>query len=116
MVQLAILLMASAVMLVLARRANAEFQSEARLPMQWSLSGAVNWTAPRALALGFIPGLSILTLCTILTLATVGVLTPHPGQRNMAVPVFAMLAITAIAAQLLHIMLIRRTVGKRNRL
>ena len=44
--------------------ANGRFASLDRLPMQWSLSGEVNWSAPRVAALAFVPVLAALLLVT----------------------------------------------------
>ena len=57
------MLVVSAVFVVilsaLAYRANIRFRNERRLPMQWGMTGAVNWSAPRFVALAFIPILAI---------------------------------------------------------
>jgi hypothetical protein len=36
-----------------------------KLPMQWAVDGRVTWYAPRALALTFLPVLSIVTLVAV---------------------------------------------------
>ncbi|MDP9808375.1 hypothetical protein J2W42_001213 [Rhizobium tibeticum] len=43
------------------------------IPMQWSLTGIVNWSAPRLLAFAFIP---ILALAAMLLLASGGTIDP----------------------------------------
>lgn len=43
-------------------RADRRLRDRARLPMQWSLQGKVNWTAPRRIALAFTPMLAALVL------------------------------------------------------
>lgn len=48
-----------AVMAVLARRADRRFAGHRHLPMQFGPSGTPGWTAPRAVALGFLPVLAL---------------------------------------------------------
>lgn len=48
-----------ALMSVLANRRFVDLQN---LPMQWSLTGRVNWSAPRAMALAFTPLLALVVL------------------------------------------------------
>lgn len=52
---LASALIGFATSVLLAVIANRRFKELERLPMQWGLSGQVNWTAPRIPALAFIP-------------------------------------------------------------
>lgn len=59
-----ILLAAVGAMIALSLRADRRFRAIDRLPMQWTLTGAVSWHAPRAVALAFTP-----VLGTILILA-----------------------------------------------
>lgn len=68
----------ASILIGLSVRANARFPAEERLPMQWSISGSVNWTAPRVIALSFTPVLAIGTLI----LFVIGTITmqPRPGQ------------------------------------
>ena len=47
------------VICALAHRADASFHSEDRLPMQWGVTGEVTWSAPRRVALAFMPALSL---------------------------------------------------------
>lgn len=70
-----------------------------RLPMQWSLSGKVNWTAPRAVALLFTPVLIGVVMLFVVVLET------DPAERDMA-----LLAVCVIGpiVHLLHIALIAR--------
>jgi hypothetical protein len=53
MVHIAIAVLTVAVLVAMSARANRRFKGEARLPMQWSFNGSVNWTAPRFVALAF---------------------------------------------------------------
>jgi hypothetical protein len=70
-----------------------------RLPMQWSLSGKVNWTAPRLVALSLTP-----VLIGVVMLSVV-LLTADPSERDMAL--FTLSVIGPIL-HLLHIVLIAR--------
>ncbi|GGE93404.1 hypothetical protein [Sphingomonas prati] len=91
-----------------ALRAEARFRSEDRLPMQWWLDGEVTWSAPRWMALAFIPALSILML------VGVGVLLsntrPRLGQEGMVIPSFIALGTTLLAAQFFHLWMVAKTV------
>ncbi|BAV64664.1 hypothetical protein [Sphingobium cloacae] len=91
--------------------ANARFRHHERLPMQWSLTGAVNWTAPRALALSLVPALATGMLAFIAVLALN--VRPRAGQENMVLPVTIMIGATFIAVHLFHFRLIDKTI-KRN--
>lgn len=98
------------VLLIMSLRANARFRSENRLPMQWSFSGSVNWTAPRPVALAFTP-----TLATIILVAAVAstlALTPRPGQEGFEVPMIAFIAITFVGVHALHLWLINRSLQR----
>lgn len=93
-----------------ALRANARFRNEVRLPMQWWLDGQVTWTAPRRIALAFIPALSLPML------AGFGVLLnnvqPRPGQEGMVIPSFIAFGLISMGAQIFHLWMISRTVGR----
>jgi hypothetical protein len=91
-------------------RANRRFRAFARLPMQWSSRGEVNWTAPRVVALAVIPALGTLVLCAA-TLSTTFV-DPRPGQEDMVAPVMLILALVPIGIHYLHITLIARHLSK----
>lgn len=85
--------------------ANRRFQALDRLPMQWSLSGHVNWTAPRAWALLFTPILAALVL---------GVLAWRISSQNgSAIFPLAYTALVFIAAHVLHLWRIERHVRRR---
>ena len=57
------------VMAVLAVRANARFADNRYLPIQFGPTGQVGWTAPRIVALGFLPGLAVLVFLGLLLFA-----------------------------------------------
>lgn len=58
-----------ALMGVLAARANRRFAEHPSLPMQFGMDGRVGWTAPRAVALAFMPGLAVVTFAGLALLA-----------------------------------------------
>lgn len=95
------------VMLGVAVRADRRLPPADRLPMQWSLGGGVNWTAPRGLALAFIPALGTGVLA-LLVLSLI-VLGPRPGQEGLAYPVLLFMGCLFLAIQGLHIGLAART-------
>lgn len=109
MIQSAIALIAAAVLITMSLRANARFQSESRLPMQWSFRGSVNWTAPRGVALAVTPTLAI----CILTAAVVSTLIfePRRGQEGFEGPIIVTLAGAFIGAHWLHLWLIGKTLS-----
>ena len=97
--------------LILSYRANQRFREEARLPMQWGLNGAVNWFAPRRVALAVLPALAVVLL-GFMTAASMTV-APRPGQEHLVLPVAIAMGATLVAVQLLHFWLIARTIGRR---
>ena len=91
-------------------RANVRFQQHERLPMQWSLAGTVNWTAPRAFALTLIPalGTGLLSFITLLALNV----RPRAGQEGMVLPVIMLVGAAFVGVQILHFWLIERTLDR----
>lgn len=92
---------------LLARRAEARLPGAARLPMQWGVTGRVTWTAPRRLALAFMPVTAgvLMGFVTILTMTV----PPRAGQEGLVLPVAVAMGVTLVAAQLFHVWLIART-------
>ena len=107
MAELLVVLSAGLLLVGLSVRANARFRQEDRLPMQWSFSGSVNWTAPRLLALSLTPALAICILT--LSAAMMRVSEPRPGQEGFEVPVLVLLALGFLAVHLLHLRMIARS-------
>jgi hypothetical protein len=107
MVQSAIATLAILVLVAMSVKANRRFKNEARLPMQWSLSGSVNWTAPRSLALAFTPCLASLCLLAFAAMSTF--LQPRAGQEGLVIPVNVFMALVFIGAHAFHLWLIGRT-------
>ena len=94
----------------LAYRADAWFYHEERLPMQWWITGEVTWSAPRRLALAFIPALAIVSLgfVTIMALSVAS----QAGQEGRVLLATIGMGATLIAVQLLHFWLIARTLRR----
>jgi len=109
MAQVSIAVIALSVLIVMLWRANTRFAHVPRLPMQWSLTGSVNWFAPRTLALAFMPCLAALMLAGT-TVASI-VATSRPEQEGVVVPVIAAMALGLVGAHALYLWLISRTVG-----
>jgi len=76
--------------------ANRRFRTLTRLPMQWGLTGQVTWTAPRRLALAFVPAISAIVLLAALV-------------AGAPPPLTALMALALIASHLGHLWLVRRS-------
>lgn len=100
-----IAVLALCVLVAMSQRANRRFSCEDRLPMQWSMDGSVNWTAPRPVALAFTPVLAAIVLAAVVWLTTS--LTPRPGQEGFAIPTLFFVALVFVAAHAFHLWLIR---------
>lgn len=98
------------ILAVLAYRANRRFRSESRLPMQWGITGAVNWSAPRSVALAFLPilGTGVLGFQVLMALNVPA----RAGQKALVFPVLVGTGVTLVAVQLLHFWLIERTLRR----
>lgn len=93
--------------------ANMRFRHELRLPIQWWLDGKVSWTAPRLVALAFIPVLATGMLGIVAVLSQT--LPPRAGQEALVWPVMLGSGALSVAIQLLHLGLIARTVRRPGR-
>jgi cytochrome bd-type quinol oxidase subunit 2 len=110
MIQAFIAALAIIVLVTMSLRANRRFANEDRLPMQWTLDGSVNWTAPRWIALSLTP-----TLAAIILLATVILTTvqrPRPDQEAFVIPTLAFVAAVLIGAHAFHLWLIGKSVRR----
>jgi len=93
--------------------ANARFQHEETLPLQWlisrsqPLSKTVIRSGPRVFVLSFVPGLAICTLVLIAIGAST--LTPRPGQEGMLLPSVLFIGGVFVAVYVLHLWLIEQT-------
>jgi len=86
------------------KRASFRFRENARLPMQWTFGGRVTWTAPRRIALAFIPVLAIVVLAC--ALASSFLVEPRQGQEDAVVPAFGIMGAMFIGVYALHTRLI----------
>ncbi|PSO09712.1 MULTISPECIES: hypothetical protein [unclassified Sphingobium] len=98
------------VICLLAYRADARFQNEARLPMQWGFTGQVNWSAPRRLALAFMPVLAF-ALLGFFAFMSINV-PPRAGQEGLVFPILVVMGGSLVGAQLFHFWLIERTIRR----
>ncbi|ERM01790.1 hypothetical protein ACI50E_06730 [Brucella sp. ZJ1_1] len=98
---LAVGLVGFALSVLLAVAANSRFADLERLPMQWGLSGQVNWTAPRVLGLAFVPVLYAVLAGIFIWAAE------HDPEKYTAKSVGIVL-IALIAVQILHLWMIDR--------
>lgn len=110
MAYLGVAILVSVTTIVLASLANKRFRSESRLPMQWGLNGQVTWTAPRAVALAFIPVLATGMMGILAVLSQT--LAPRAGQEALVWPTTLGIGALWVGIQLLHIGLIARTVRR----
>ena len=94
-------------MIALALWANARLKDHARLPMQWSLGGKVNWTAPRPFALAFFPGLAIVVLVALMIFSNYA--TPRAGQEREAAYAIPFVMILLLVIQCAHLLMADRT-------
>lgn len=106
MLDCAIILGALLLLVTMSVRADRRLGGLARLPMQWSLKGSVNWTAPRKWALAFTPLLAAFCLSVIFALARFPTSAPRPGEGTSLTLLSIGLAFVAIHA--LHIRLVER--------
>ncbi len=98
---LAVGLIGFALSVLLAMAANSRFAELERLPMQWGLSGQVNWTAPRVLGLAFAP---------VLYAVLAGIFIWAAGQypEKYTAKSVGIVLIALIAIQILHLWMIDR--------
>lgn len=96
--------------LLLGSSSKRAFSKRSALAMQWWLDGQVTWTAPRRVALAFIPALSLFMLASFgVLLANVK---PRPGQDGMVVPSYIALGLIFLGAQIFHLWMISKTVQR----
>jgi hypothetical protein len=110
MLELLIVVTTIGALVALSRRADARLAHHDRLPMQWSLTGNVNWTAPRRVALAFTPALG--TLVMLAAAASAWWLPPRPGQAGLVTPVLLLIGGGFVALHALHLRLIARSLRR----
>ncbi len=96
-----------------ALRADTRLRDEKRLPMQWWLDGEVTWSAPRAMALAFIPALALCVFTMLIILFAS--IPPRHGQEDMVLPTVIGFGTALLAAQALHLWLIEKTLRRNGR-
>ncbi len=107
MIDAAIVILALATLAGLSLRANRRLASRDRLPMQWSLTGKVNWTAPRPVALAFTPVLGLLGLLFMLWLTLTH--TPQHSVGDHATMALLAFGATLIVVHCFHIWLLEKS-------
>ncbi|WP_242118276.1 hypothetical protein [Sphingomonas lacusdianchii] len=107
MTHIAIMIVTLAILVVMSVRYDQRRRRVARLPMQWSLSGQVNWTAPRRLALAVTPVLAAIVL-TVMT--TSSLIAPRGGQDPL--PILLLGSLLFVVAHALHLYLSDRTLDR----
>ncbi len=92
--------------------ANRRLRSEDRLPMQWH-GREVTWSAPRPIALAFVPALAFLVFCglSVLSLYT----RPRPGQEGMVIPSLIAIGLLFLAVQVFHLWMVEKTIRRDGR-
>jgi len=98
---LAVGLMGFAISVLLAVIANSRFGELERLPMQWGVSGRINWTAPRVPALAFAPVLYAV-------LAGIFIWAAEHDPEKYTAKSAGIVLIALIAVQILHLWMIDR--------
>lgn len=97
MTPLAQLVIVAAILAGIAVCANFVLPAGDYLPMQWGLSGKVNWSAPRKLALAVMPALYVVSSL------------PFTFMPSGSAPSFVVLGLICGAIQCLHIGLVWRS-------
>lgn len=92
---------AFAVMSLIAICANFRLKHLNRIPIQWSLSGRVNWSASRKTGLAFIPILFLVTALSI-------IFTTQSENTASAKHSLLLMAVVMTAIQILHIILVSK--------
>ncbi len=110
MAPLVFVLIFIAALALVALRAEKRFRPLASLPMQWGLSGQVNWSAPRRIALAFIPVLGILVFASLLLADNSRDMRAGRADTGL-VPIVAT-GILLLAIQQLHLSLAGRTLRR----
>jgi hypothetical protein len=81
--------------------------------MQWLLPDQVTWSAPRRIALAFIPALAffMFSSLTVISFYT----RPRPGQEGLVVPSLIAIGLLLLAVQRFHLWMVERTVRRSGR-
>lgn len=111
MAQILIAAVATLLLIGISVRADAMFRDKERLPRQWAWSGEVIGTAPRRIALAFLPAIAMATIwgAVILSLTV----QPRAGQEGFVLPNLAVLAFGFVAAHYFYVRLVKRHFQRR---
>jgi len=99
----------SLVLAGLALRANTRLRGQPWLPMQWWFDGQVTWSAPRPLALAFIPAMSIVVFAILLIPPLTKLL--RPDRPPVDLPGLMAIGLLFLAIQQFHFWMISRTLS-----
>ncbi len=88
-------------MSLIAIAANNKLHHLHRLPMQWSLSGQVNWSAPRVIALASFPAI-------FAAISSALILTSISEHEQSTAQSLIFLGIVMIGLQILHLWLVHK--------
>ena len=108
LMSVAVALVTIALLAAMSLRANRRFEMEPRLPMQWGLDGSVNWSAPRRVALAFMPVMA--AICLLGITALTAFVKPRVGQEHLVLPVNVLAAFALVGVHAFHLGLVRRSV------
>lgn len=86
--------------------ASARYRTVARLPMQWSLTGRVIWSAPRGIALSLTP------LLAALIMGAITILTAQAPDDSGTMTALVVTAVAFAFAHALHLGLISRSLRR----
>jgi hypothetical protein len=110
--EIALTLLTLATLIVMSVRYDRRHRGTAKLPMQWSLSGRVNWTAPRRGALAFTPVLAAIVLGTIQVTARFK--PPTPGSDGSVLAALLSAALLLVAVHAVYLRLCDLTLNRTN--
>jgi hypothetical protein len=99
----------SLVLAGLALRANTRLRGQPWLPMQWWFDGQVTWSAPRPLALAFIPAMSVVVFAILLIPTLTELL--RPDRPPIDLPGLMAIGLLFLAIQQFHLWMISRTLS-----
>lgn len=112
MTEIAVTLLTLATLIAMSVRYDRRRGGTARLPMQWSSPGRVNWTAPRRVALAFTPVLAVVVLVAIQVTAHMA--PRKSGPDGSVLPVLLSAALLLVVAHAIHLRLCDRTLNRTN--
>jgi hypothetical protein len=97
----------SLLLTALALRANTHLRAQPWLPMQWGFGGQVTWSAPRHIALAFVPAMSVVVFAILLIPTLTKLL--RPDRPAIDLPGLVAIGLLFFAIQQFHLWMIGRT-------